>query len=97
MSDIGERLKATRELAGDLSARELGALSGVAETYPALIESGVRHKRVGAAVVSKLATVLGTTVDFLLLGNGPKPSAKQVVKAVSAARERRRSAAGAAG
>ncbi len=89
-SGIGERLKATRELAGDLSARELGALAEVAETYPALIESGVRHKRVGAAVVSKLASVLGTTSDFLLLGTGVGPSVKQVAKAVAVARERRR-------
>jgi transcriptional regulator with XRE-family HTH domain len=87
---MGERLKAARELAGDLSARELGALAGVAETYPALIESGVRNKRPGAEVVSKLANVLGTTVDFLLLGVGDAPSARQVTRAVAAARERRR-------
>jgi transcriptional regulator with XRE-family HTH domain len=89
MSGIGERLKATRELAGDLSARELGALADVAETYPALIESGVR-KQVGGEIVSKLAAVLGTTTDFLLLGTGPQPTARQVTKAVTAAREKRR-------
>jgi transcriptional regulator with XRE-family HTH domain len=89
MSGIGERLKATRELAGDLSARELGSLAGVAETYPALIESGVR-KQVGADIVSKLAAVLGATTDFLILGTGHVPSAKQVSKAVAAARELRR-------
>lgn len=90
MSDFRERLKAIRELAGDLSARELGALAGLAETYPALIESGVRGKLPGGEVVSKLASVLGTTADFLLFGTGGSPSSKQVARAVAAAREKRR-------
>lgn len=89
MSGIGERLKATRELARDLSARELGALAGVAETYPTLIESGAR-KQVGADIVSRLAAVLGTTTDFLILGTGPTPTAKHVARTVAAAREARR-------
>lgn len=86
---IGDRLKAARELAGDLSARELGALAGVAETYPTLIESGAR-KQIGGEIVASLAEVLGTTTDQLLLGKGPQPTERQVKKAVAAARERRR-------
>jgi len=89
MSELGERLKATRELAGDLSARELGALAGVAETYPSLIESGER-KQVGADIVSRLAGVVGATTDYLIQGSGQAPTAKQVCKAVASARERRR-------
>lgn len=78
-----------RELAGDLSARELGALADLAETHPALIESGGR-KQISSEVVAKLAAVLGTTTDFLILGTGHQPTAKQVMKAVAAAREARR-------
>lgn len=86
MTSIGERLKATRLLAGDLSARELGSLAKVAETYPGLIESGER-KSVGGDIVSRLAAVLGTTTDFLILGTGSAPTARQVAKAVASARE----------
>lgn len=83
-SGLGERLKETREL-GELSARELGVLSRVSPTYPALIESGER-KQVGADVVAKFAEVLGVTTDYLILGTGKKPSKRQVMTAVGAAR-----------
>lgn len=85
MQGLAARLTATRELAGDLSSRELGALAGLAETYPSLIEQNHR-KHVGADVVAKIAAVLGVSTDFLILGTGKEPTAELVQAAVAAAR-----------
>lgn len=90
METIGDRLRETRTLTPGLSARELGELAGIAETYPSLIESGAR-RLVGSDVVARLASVLGVSTDFLILGTGPRPVAKHVVRCVSAAREVHRS------
>lgn len=85
MQGLAARLTTTRELAGDLSSRELGALAGLAETYPSLIEQNHR-KQVGADVVAKIAGVLGVSTDFLILGTGDEPTAELVRAAVATAR-----------
>lgn len=87
MQGLAARLTETRELAGDLSSRELGALAGLAETYPSLIE-GSHRKQVGADVIAKIAAVLGCSTDFLILGTGDPPTAEGVKAAVAAARAR---------
>lgn len=88
MQGLAARLTATRELAGDLSSRELGSLAGIAETYPSLIEQNNR-KQVGADVVAKIAGVLGVSTDFLILGTGEEPTEAGVKASVAAARERK--------
>lgn len=85
MTSIGERLKTTRLIAGDLSSRELGWLADVSETYPALIESGLR-KVISAPIAARIAAVLGTSTDFLVSGTGTAPTKRQVLRAVAAAR-----------
>jgi transcriptional regulator with XRE-family HTH domain len=84
MKGLDERLRSTRELGG-ISSRELGALAGLSETYPGLIESKEREE-VGADAVAKLAKVLGVTTDYLILGVGKSPTKRQVTAAVAVAR-----------
>lgn len=84
---LGQRLADLRQLAGDLSSRELDRLAGVAEGYGAMIEAGTRTN-VGAAIVCRYARVLGVSVDYLLVGTRRAPSARAVIVAVSAARQR---------
>jgi transcriptional regulator with XRE-family HTH domain len=81
------RLKETRELA-DISQRDLGKLAGLSETYPALIESG-RRPDPGSDVVGRLAQVLGTTTDYLILGVGSPPTEEEAKASVEAARAAR--------
>lgn len=73
-------------MAGDLSLRELAALSDLSPTYPSLIESGARPN-VGSEKLGRIAKVLGTTIDFLMTGTGPAPTEKRVRAAVRVARE----------
>lgn len=70
----------------ELSLRELDRLAGnKSEAHASLIESGQRP-RVEAETAMKYARVLGTTLDWLLLGTGDPPTAESVAAAVTKAR-----------
>jgi transcriptional regulator with XRE-family HTH domain len=81
---VGVRLQETRELAG-LAARELDRLVDTTEGHASLIESGV-VRNVTLETASKLAGVLGVSLDWLVRGTGRAPSARSVRQAVELAR-----------
>lgn len=92
---IGERLREAR-LLGELSARELSGLAGVAAGHVALLESGEReHPRSDTLVA--LARVLGVSLDWLVSGNGETPTVESVRAAVDAARAERQASTGTEG
>lgn len=68
-----------------MSARELDRLSEITEGHTSLIESGV-VRDVGTQTLSKIAKVLGVSLDWLVTGQGKVPTARQVSAAVNAAR-----------
>lgn len=82
---IGSRLKAARELGG-ISARELDRLAGLSEGYSAMIESGARPDP-GSNVSRQLAATLGLSLDWLISGIGPSPTAKTAVAAIAKCRK----------
>lgn len=83
-SRVGERLRATRLLAG-VSARELGRLARLQHSHVSLIESGaVANVRVDT--LAALARALGCSLDWLVNGEGDAPSEATVRAAVDAAR-----------
>lgn len=83
-TDLPTRLQLARELAG-LSMQELSKLSGLAGSHAGLIARGaVGNPRVDIA--EKLAHTLGISLDWLVRGEGPEPTAEQVHAAVEAAR-----------
>jgi transcriptional regulator with XRE-family HTH domain len=83
---LASTLKSLVALAPNLSLRELARIADVSDAYPSLIASGERE-RIGTDVAQKLAAVLGTTIDYLVSGNGRPPSKARVGAAVTAARE----------
>ena len=52
-----------------------------------LIETGAREN-LHPDTIASLASALGVTTDWLILGTGPEPTVEQVRAAVAAARER---------
>jgi hypothetical protein len=85
VSTLAERLTLLVSLVEDLSLRELGRLIGVYETYPGLIASGERPK-IGGTVAAEIASLFGTTTDFVLLGVGEPPTREVAAAAVAAKR-----------
>lgn len=84
------RLRDAREKSG-LSQRGLSLLVGVAPGTVGNIESG-HVESPSADILAALAGALGTTVDFLALGDGAPP-AYEVVRRAIAARKRQSSVA----
>lgn len=82
-STLGERLRFVRGLAG-IGSRELGRLAGVSEGYVSNIESGDRP-RVPVDALSRMARVLGASLDFLVDGVGEPPSEGEARAAAAAA------------
>ncbi len=76
------RIKDAREKSG-LSARGLSSLVGVAPGTVGNIESG-HVESPSADVLAALAGALGTTVDFLALGEGEPPPYETVRAAIKA-------------
>jgi transcriptional regulator with XRE-family HTH domain len=76
LSTIGERLRALREAAG-VSAIRLSSAIGASHAVVGNIERGAAASP-SAAVAARLARTLGTTVDYLVLGEGHPPSADEV-------------------
>lgn len=82
--DVRRRLAKARTL-GKLSGRQLSSLAGMASNYSAMIERGAsRHPAFW--VVSRLACVLGVSLDWLARGEGEPPTREQVLSAVERAR-----------
>jgi len=82
---LGSRLRATRALVPDLSAKELDRLAALSPGHTTMIELGYRP-RVEARTALALADVLGISLDWLLRGSGRSPSPRTVRAAVARAR-----------
>jgi len=83
---LSKGLSKPREVAG-LSGRELDRLSGLGEGHTRMIETGDRT-RLEVETAQKLATTLGTSIDWLVFGNGDPPKPGDIAAAVQAARSR---------
>ncbi len=68
--DIASRLRTARDNIG-ISARELDRRAGLTQGHTSLIETGERSIEAGTA--AKLATALGVSLDWLVLGRGDGP------------------------
>lgn len=68
--DIADRLKLARSRLG-ISARELDRRAGLTQGHTSLIETGERS--IEAATAAKLATALGVSLDWLVMGRGVGP------------------------
>lgn len=84
-SELGRRLRELREGAG-ISARALGALAGLrASCHVGMVERGdVLEPSI--SILIPLARALGCSLDWLLAGQGERPSAESVRAALAAAR-----------
>lgn len=82
---LGERMKKARQMVDGFSTRELGRLAGTAESYPSLIESGLRP-HVGSEALIGFARVLGVSLDWLMKGEGEEPLPHIVQASVAKAR-----------
>ncbi len=71
----------------DLSSRELARLAGISESHPWLIESGQRP-HVASHLLSAMARALGVSLDWLINGEGDRPTPEGVQAAVKEARDR---------
>jgi len=85
MGSFSSRLRSTRELAGDLSARELARLAGLSEAIVGFVERGSTESPHLLNAID-LARVLGVDVTWLGTGEGDEPTAETVRTAVAAAR-----------
>lgn len=81
-----ERLRRARTLGG-LSQRELASLAGLSPSHVGLIEQG-RVEDLGSDAASRLATVLGASLDWLVRGIGRCPPAADISAAVAKAKAR---------
>lgn len=83
---IASRVARLRAWAG-ASAREVSALAGLSASHISLIERGTRTE-VSAATLGNIATLFGTTIEWLLSGVGDAPTQASVQQAVDVARRR---------
>ncbi len=81
---VQDRLRWAREQA-EVSARELDRLSGKAEGACAIFEASDRSALV--TTTDAYARTLGLSLDWLVRGNGPKPLAREIRRAVASARK----------
>ncbi len=89
---LANRLKQCRESVEGLSARALSDLAGLSSSMVSYIERGKRAESVEARTLVALGTVLGTTAEWLLLGDGPAPSPRRIRSAVERAKSIREAA-----
>lgn len=87
---LGKRIQRLRERVESatgqaMPARELARLANISETYPSMLEKGIRLKP-AAYVVTGIADVFATSADYLLLGKGNPPSDEELKGAVEKAR-----------
>jgi hypothetical protein len=80
----------------NLGARELDRLAGLAEGHVSMLEWRQRNTGGGARTemrtATRIAAVLGASLDYLMMGDGPAPTAEAVCAAVEAAKRRHRAA-----
>lgn len=77
---------------GRVSQRELAGLADISPSAPgAILRGEAPNPQVGT--VEALASVLGISLDWVVKGIGPEPTAEQIRAAVEAARGRRQEAA----
>lgn len=82
---VSTRLKYAREL-GEISARDLSRLAGLpSEGHVSSLETSGHSPTVDT--LSKIATVLGLSLDWLGRGEGTAPTAEQVTRAIKRARK----------
>lgn len=80
---IGERLRWARESAG-ISQRKLARLAGLkSEMHVRIIEGGDAAKGIESTTAIALATALGVSLDWLLTGGEPQPSADAIREAIA--------------
>lgn len=80
---VGERLLTLRAIAKCDSWREVDRLAGLSEK---MSSAYVRGKTPEYPAAAKLATLFGTTVEWLLTGRGDAPAERRVRLAFGAAR-----------
>lgn len=68
---IGDRVRAERQGRG-MSAAELARHAGVSKSYLSTLENG-NHPEPGALPLARIAEALGTTLDYLVRGDGERP------------------------
>lgn len=83
-STLASRLQTLREYSG-MSARVLSELAGLRPSHFTLLESGERPHP-SAETVVRIARILGTSVEWLVTGEGRAPTQREVYAATSAAR-----------
>lgn len=83
-STLASRLEELRTAAG-ISASELAKLAGMARPHVRLIERG-SGEGVQAKTVAQLARILGCSIDWLVTGDGERPTDEAVRVAVDCAR-----------
>lgn len=81
---VGQRLRAARELAG-ISAKDLDRLAGNSEGHQWVLEK-LEEATAVAKTLDGVCTVLGLSLDYVVRGQGRKPTKKTVSAAVAAAR-----------
>lgn len=84
MSSLPERVRFARVL-GHLSARQLGLLVGKSPQWASALERGELAEP-SAAALCEVGRVLGTTVEWLVLGVGEAPTGPSVRSAVARAK-----------
>lgn len=84
--NMGQRLRHLRVRAG-LSLQELGRMAGLADGHVWMLENGKRENP-KTKTLRQLGSVLGSSLDWLLDGNGEEPSQEAIDSAVAIARER---------
>lgn len=77
---LAKRVRELRTLTG-LSQKELGALVKLSGAAIGLIENGER-KNPHVNTLKGIAGALGTTVDYLLTGEGAQPTAASIRRAL---------------
>lgn len=75
-----------------MNPRALSLLAGLDNSHIRLIELGERGSNITYDTVSRLARVLGSSVEWLGSGDGDPPTDAEVVAAVDAARARKAAA-----
>lgn len=86
LSTMVERLQLARDLGG-VSARELGLLAGMAHSAVGWIERSSGDGPTSKSL-ERIVGVLGVSLDWLVLGKGNAPEARDVRAAVARARRR---------
>lgn len=82
---LGERIKRLRHL-GSINSTELSEAAGMSRGMVSMLETGAVSDMT-TANASALARCLGVSLAFLLTGEGPEPTARQIVEAFLTAKQ----------